>query len=67
MMNEYERQEFWKTKEKVKITKCDNEKSWYYDKVNEIFEIDSTSVRDYYVKYNGGLRCILVRDAEIVK
>ena len=59
MVNDYERQEFWKTKEKVKITKCDNEKSWYYDKVGQIFEVDSTSVRDYYIKYDGYLRCIL--------
>ena len=66
MVNDYERQEFWKTKEKVKITKCDNEKSWYYDKVGQIFEVDSTSVRDYYIKYDGYLRCILVKDAEIV-
>jgi hypothetical protein len=66
MVNDYERQDFWKSNSKIKITKCNNEKSWYHDKVGQIFEIDSTSVRDYYVKESGSLKCILVKDAEIV-
>lgn len=64
MISDYERQDFWK--KKVKIKECNNDKSWYYDKVGQVFEVDSTSVRDYYVKHNGYLRCILVKDAEIV-
>jgi hypothetical protein len=64
MVNDYERQDFWK--KRVKITKCNNKDSWYCDKVGEIFNVDSTSVRDYYIKENGSLKCILVVDAEIV-
>lgn len=64
MVNDYERQDFWK--KRVKITKCENKDSWYHDKVGEIFDVDSISVRDYYIKENGDLKCILVVDAEII-
>lgn len=68
MTSDYERREFWTLleKTKVKITKCNNEKSWYYDRVGQIFEVDSTSARDYRVKENNSLRCILRLDAEIL-
>lgn len=70
MVTDYERRDFWKPieqKEKVQILKCNNEKSWYRDKVGQVFEVDSKSIRDYYVVQNGTLRCILAIDAKIVE
>ena len=64
MINDYERLDFWR--KRIKVTQCENKDSWYHDKVGIIFEVDSTSVRDYYVKESGNLKCILVKDAEIV-
>lgn len=64
MVNDYERQDFWKTK--IRVIKCNSKESWYYNKVGCVFEVDSTSVRDYYVKENNNLKCILAKDAEIL-
>ena len=66
MVNDYERQEFWKNKTKIKVVKCGNTKSWYWDRVGKVFEVDSTSARDYYVVEEGRTRCVLMVDAEIV-
>lgn len=63
MVNDYERQDFWK--KRIKIIECGNKNSWYHDKVGSVFNVESTSVRDYYVKENGTMRCVLVKDAEI--
>lgn len=64
MTNEYETIDFWKTK--VKITNCENDKAWYHDKLGQVFEVDSISARDYYIKEGVNLKSVLVRDAEIV-
>lgn len=50
--------------EKIKILKNSCETSWYKNSVGECFEINSESVRDYYVIYNGVLRVVLKIDAE---
>ena len=64
MVNDYERQDFWKSNIKIKITKCDNEKSWYKNNVGMYFEINYETVRDYYVIHDGVLKVILKIDAE---
>jgi len=64
MINEYERQEFWKTK--IKVTKCNNQDAWYSDKIGQVFEVDSTTVRDYYIKENDSVKSVLTKDAEIL-
>jgi len=64
MVNDYERQDFWK--KRVKITNCDNKDSWYYDKVGKIFDVNSTSVRDYYVVEGSNIKCVLIKDAKII-
>lgn len=64
MVNDYERQDFWK--KKIKIKSCGNKESWYYDKIGNVFEVNSTSVRDYYVYEKDRIKCVLINDAEIV-
>lgn len=64
MFSDYERIDFWKTK--VKVTNCDNEKSWYHNKVGQIFDVDSTSARDFYIKEDNTIKCILIKDAQIL-
>jgi len=64
MFNEYERQEFWKTK--IKVINCNNKESWYNDKVGQVFEVHSTTVRDYYIKEDGNVKSVLIKDAEIL-
>ena len=48
---------------KVKIKKSNSEKSWYNNRIGEEFIIDSESTRDYYVEFDGFIRCILKIDA----
>ena len=48
---------------KVKIKKSNSEKSWYNNRIGEEFIIDSESTRDYYVEFDGFIRCILKVDA----
>lgn len=53
----------------VKVIKCKDEKSWYYNKVGQVFEVDSVSTREYYIKekgFNSVKKYILTLDAEIV-
>ena len=64
MVTDYERRDFWKTK--VKVVKCNNKKSWYYDKVGKTFELESSSVGTRYVLDNGVLRSILEVDSEVI-
>lgn len=54
---------------KIKITRCKNEMAWYFDKIGQVFDVDSTSVRDFYIKEEGKdfvSKCVLMSDAEIV-
>jgi hypothetical protein len=51
----------------VKVIKCDNPKSWYYSRIGEIFKVDSDSVRDYYIKREYGISCILKTDGDVVE
>ena len=54
----------WKTK--IKVTKCNNQDAWYSDKIGQVFEVDSTTVRDYYIKENDSVKSVLIKDAEIL-
>lgn len=52
---------------KVKIVKCNNDKSWYKDLIGQTFSFEDHSVRDYYVRTSDGvLRIILAVDVELV-
>jgi hypothetical protein len=51
---------------KIKIVKCNNDKSWYKDFIGQTFTFEDYSVRDYYVRTDGVLRCVLVCDVELV-
>jgi hypothetical protein len=64
MVNDYERRDFWKIK--IKITGCNNEKAWYHDKIGQIFEVHSSSIRDRYVLDKDVIKPILNIDSEII-
>jgi hypothetical protein len=51
---------------KIKIIKCNNDKSWYKDLIGQTFSFEDFSVRDYYVRTDGVLRTILAIDVELV-
>lgn len=54
---------------KIKITKCNNKMAWYFDKIGQVFDVDSMSVRDFYIKEKNKIfvsKCVLISDAEIV-